>query len=150
MEEERRLAYVAVTRAKRELTMTFATRRWIFGQQQVNQPSRFVGDLPRERVEQVGVRRPSGRLQFGATGLGASVSTEPAEPSWDDDIVYDEPGGGGGGEGVHLYVGMPLRHAKFGVGELVSWRGMGDQMKVVVRFPTEGQKTILARFVQPA
>ena len=149
MEEERRLAYVAVTRAKRELSLTFATRRWIFGQQQVNEPSRFVGDLPRERVEEIGVRRPRGRLHFGATGL-ADGSSAPAEPSWDDDIVYDEPAASGGGEGVRLYVGMPLRHAKFGVGDLVSWTGMGDQTKVVVRFPSVGQKTILARFCQPA
>ena len=149
MEEERRLAYVAVTRAKRELSVTFATRRWIFGQQQVNQPSRFVGDLPRERVEEIGVRRPRGRLHFGATGL-SDEAPDAAEPSWDDDIVYDEPAAHGSGEGVRLYVGMPLRHAKFGVGDLVSWTGMGDQTKVVVRFPGVGQKTILARFCQPA
>jgi DNA helicase-2/ATP-dependent DNA helicase PcrA len=148
MEEERRLAYVAVTRAKRELSLTLATRRWLFGQAQVNAPSRFVGDLPPERVEEIGVRRPRGRLHFGATGLAAPEA--PADPSWDDDIVLDEPAAAASGDGVPLYVGMPLRHAKFGVGDLVGWTGMGAQLKLVVRFPTVGQKTILARFCQPA
>lgn len=148
MEEERRLAYVAVTRAKRELSLTFVTRRWIFGQTQVNAPSRFVGDLPPERIEEIGVRRPSGRLHFGATGLADAPPV--AEPSWDDDIVIDEVAAAAAGDGVSLYVGMPLRHAKFGVGDLVGWSGMGAQLKLSVRFPTVGQKTILARFCQPA
>jgi len=59
-------------------------------------------------------------------------------------IEYDgdaEPGG--------LQVGVKLRHASFGVGEVRAWQGAGAELKVTMRFPTVGVKTILARFLSP-
>ena len=152
MEEERRLAYVAITRAKRELALTYAARRFLYGQDHINAPSRFVENLPPECIELFGrPARGSGHLSFGAPSWSQSPArpAAPAEPSWNDDIVYDEGYGAGQGEGMQLYVGMPIRHKKFGVGDLVGWNGSGDQLKVVVRFDGIGQKTILARFCEP-
>ncbi len=143
MEEERRLAYVAVTRARRHLTMSYTARRFLYGSTQVNQPSRFVGELPLEAIEEFGAarRRPrASREEF--------AEVAPAAPDWDDDIELDQEYVAES-EGVSLYVGMPVRHRKFGVGDLVGWNGVGDNLKLVLRFPQHGQKTILARFCEP-
>jgi DNA helicase-2/ATP-dependent DNA helicase PcrA len=74
MEEERRLAYVAVTRAKRDLLITNAARRSLYGQTQVNEPSRFLRDLPALATDR---------------GRRSMRMSAPQEPSWNSDIVYD-------------------------------------------------------------
>ncbi len=152
LEEERRLAYVAITRAKRRLTVSIAARRYIYGQDQVNPPSRFAAELPREHVRTLGrspfasaPRRPA----WADQGFDSSPAPAPAAPSWDDDIELEPEVDAG--EGVSVYVGMPIRHPKFGVGEVLAWSGSGQDMKLTLRFPTEARtKTILARFCQPA
>jgi DNA helicase-2/ATP-dependent DNA helicase PcrA len=58
-------------------------------------------------------------------------------------VEYDDDGGGTSG----LLVGAKLRHPSFGVGEVRAWQGAGADMKVTMRFPTVGVKTILARFL---
>ncbi|MCX4243867.1 ATP-dependent helicase [Paraliomyxa miuraensis] len=168
MEEERRLAYVAITRARDRLTLTLARRRRIYGQLQVGTPSRFVGDLPPDAVASVGLRQATRYVAVSRPSplpapSGYSPAPAPArEPGWQDDIEYDaepelpftdaELGGGFGdevGEGVALYVGMTWRHAKFGRGELLGWSGTGASLKLQLRFPGHGVKTILARFCDP-
>ncbi|MEM6995450.1 MAG: UvrD-helicase domain-containing protein [Myxococcota bacterium] len=155
MEEERRLAYVAVTRAKRYLTMTMCRRRMLYGQTQVGTPSRFVLDLPAEGTDQVGRElAPSPRV---ASPPRQAVRKGPA---WQDDIEYeeapdapfteDELGGAvEEGEGVHLYIGMHLRHRAWGEGELVGWHGSGRSLKLQIKFPSRGLKTVVASFVEP-
>jgi DNA helicase-2/ATP-dependent DNA helicase PcrA len=179
LEEERRLAYVALTRAKDRLTLTLTRRRRLYGQLQVNPPSRFVSDLPTDAVASVGLRpaprlevaRPSAGLALafgGGAGPHAPAAGDPPPsrtPSWKDDIEYDaepdlpftdeELGRGGPparadvGEGVALYVGMHVRHVRFGEGVLLGWSGMGPSLKLSLRFPGHGVKTILARFCEP-
>ena len=148
MEEERRLAYVAITRARRRLNITMTERRFIYGDSQVNPPSRFVGHLPRSAVVEVGRRRPATRLETRVARL----------PSWDDDIVLDPDvslpdedadAGYDDRESVTLYVGMQVRHEKFGIGDLIGWSGSGSGLRLNLRFPDRGMKTILARFCEP-
>ncbi|MEZ4315814.1 MAG: 3'-5' exonuclease, partial [Polyangiaceae bacterium] len=165
MEEERRLAYVAVTRAKRRLTITWAQARRLYGQAQVGQLSRFVRELPKDAVQSL--HSPSARVSAPAP-LGPSWTDDfarpakpkrPPEPRWDSDIVYDDgaaPGGGdddyvdaGGGDSVPIFIGMRVRHAKFGEGEVLGWSGFGDNLKLSLRFAGHGTKTILARFCEP-
>lgn len=143
MEEERRLAYVAITRARRYLNISCAARRFLYGQTQVNRPSRFVNELPADSVERIGKtpRRPA------PSSRAAPVA---AEPAWDADIVPDLDTAAGDGEGVSLFVGMPIAHPKYGRGAVMAWSGGGDDMKLTIRFPEVGTKTILARFCQPA
>ncbi|MEE9384546.1 MAG: UvrD-helicase domain-containing protein [Nannocystaceae bacterium] len=145
MAEERRLAYVAVTRAKRSLTITYVERRWMFGKEQVNRPSRFLRDLPLDSIQRVG-DRPRRRVPV----TRAATKREPVESAWNADIELDAGVGAPGGDGVCFYAGMAMRHPKFGVGDLLSWNGTGDNLKVVVAFAGHGRKTILARFCQPA
>jgi DNA helicase-2/ATP-dependent DNA helicase PcrA len=140
MEEERRLAYVAMTRAKRGLTMTMAHRRRLWGQQNVGTPSRFLRDLPREDIAHVG-------SHSHRTYLSRAAPRPPQEREWGAEITRDEPGLEE--EGVPLYVGMPIRHSKFGEGELLGWSGTGRDCKLQLRFPEHGMLTILARFCEP-
>ena len=152
MEEERRLAYVAFTRAKRHLTITLATSRRLFGQMQRNMPSRFVTSLPRESVATAGAGRGHG------TRPAAAVRRRPATAAWRDDVEYDaDPDLGPEdladaheeGEGIALYVGMMVRHASFGEGEVVGWMGSGAKLKLQLKFPGLPIKTILATHCQP-
>lgn len=144
MEEERRLAYVAVTRAKRKLHVSLCQTRWIYGSQQRNPASRFISALPEASIELLGVRRRP-NYRFNHDDIEDPVP-EP-EPSWDDDIELEEAAASGQ-EGVPIYAGMCVRHAKFGVGEVLSWSGVGAHMKLQLRFDS-GTKTILARFCEP-
>jgi DNA helicase-2/ATP-dependent DNA helicase PcrA len=152
MEEERRLAYVAVTRAKRQLVVTWCARRSLYGQTSVGDASRFVRDMPPE-----------------STGRGRSAPPPRQETSWNSDIVYDadsEPmparsqrGGASQpvrrrrpaaeDEGGSLFIGMAFRHAKFGPGELIAWDGAGADLKLHLRFPDSATRVILARFCEP-
>ncbi len=149
LEEERRLAYVAITRARRHLTLSLATRRRIYGQLQVGLPSRFVHDLPPASVQ--GLRRP------GAAPRPAPIVAPPREKSWNEDVVYDaspdialekDELDGEVGEGITLFVGMAVRHKEFGVGELLGWQGVGKNLKFHLRFGGV-TKTIMARFCDP-
>ncbi len=151
MEEERRLAYVAVTRAKRDLLITYAARRSLYGQTQVNEPSRFLRDLPASATDRAG---------------RSSLMTARQEPSWNSDIVYDRdqpeeraprgqqpvrrrPAAARDEEGVSLFVGQHFQHAKFGAGELIAWDGHGSDLKLHLRFASVGTRVILARFCEP-
>ncbi len=166
MEGERRLAYVAVTRAKRRLMITWARGRRLYGQQREGELSRFVRELPaaasatlctpRARVSAPVPMASSWTPEFRAAETSPSP---PPEPSWDSDIVYDKEALAADayaaqapvdtGEGVALFVGMRVRHRKFGVAAVMGWSGTGDDLKLSLRFEKYGMKTILARFCEP-
>ncbi len=170
MEEERRLAYVAVTRAKRQLLCTYTESRWLFGQTQVNRPSRFVGDFPEASISQFGTApraRMHSRRQGGATAFGdrdplGGENHQGArdDTRWNSDIELDEDVAEASasedreiqteeGDGVALYVGMNVRHRKFGTGSVLAWSGQGKDMKLTLSFTGYGTKQILARFCEP-
>jgi DNA helicase-2/ATP-dependent DNA helicase PcrA len=166
VEEERRLCYVAVTRARAKLHLSRVRRRRLSGQELPGVPSRFLRDLPPESVDQIVMARPAEYTDYGAAEghgpWGGRWSRDEDAPSrlpppaprraqplraprgapgeirveYDTD---DEPSG--------LQVGTKLRHASFGVGEVRAWQGAGADLKVTVRFPSVGVKTILARFL---
>ncbi|MGH1344980.1 MAG: ATP-dependent helicase [Nannocystales bacterium] len=154
MEEERRLAYVALTRAKRMLTLTMAARRRIYGQTQVGVPSRFLGDLPRDCVHRVG-----DEPDYGGYGRRSAHREQPIRrqaESWQNDIEYDaEPDipfddiPADEGEGVPIYVGMMVRTRTFGDAEVLGWSGSGPKMKLQIRLNNREVKTVLASFVEP-
>ncbi len=151
IEEERRLAYVGITRAQQELYLTFATRRTIFGNMSFNPPSRFLRDIAIERLAiPQGARLPS-FLKSQQREL-ASVSSPPPPP----------PGGGakparplpppGGGQGVGTAApfrpGEKVKHAVFGQGVVVSCTGSGDEAQVSVAFPNVGIKKLVAGYAR--
>lgn len=166
IEEERRLCYVAVTRAMRRLYLSRVRLRRLSGQQLGGTPSRFLRDLPAECVQSVIQPRPAyldentrgagpwqGRWNRGdaghaerAFGRGSGSSLASAErkpaPSGEITVEYDE------GDELGLRVGAKLSHPRFGVGEVRGWQSAGAEMKVTMRFSSVGVKTILARFLK--
>ncbi len=147
MEEERRLCYVGMTRAKRELNLTCARSRYIYGRQEVRRPSRFLGELP---------NRVFGSFPAGGLGGAPSVPIEAprAAPRFDappavaeslpvHDVMSDMPSSGGGTFGR----GARVHHNLFGEGIIESRDGEGPRAKLRIRFG-DVQKTVVARFVR--
>jgi DNA helicase-2/ATP-dependent DNA helicase PcrA len=124
LEEERRLCYVGITRARERLVMTHAESRRLHGQDLYPRPSRFIRELPGELVSEVRMGRAAG----GGVGV----------PRFDGgDRVADE-----GGNGLRL--GQRVRHASFGDGIVLNVEGQGAHMVVQVNFEHAGTKRLLA------
>ncbi|MCM2357500.1 MAG: UvrD-helicase domain-containing protein [Geobacteraceae bacterium] len=154
MEEERRLCYVGMTRARDRLFLSNARRRRIFGQDQYNSPSRFIADIPRELLDQEEERGPASGTQVGLKEWGpgksltavepaghnlASVFASGSEPDFNEVQVVPE-------EQEGVFIGMRVRHGKFGAGTVRKIEGRGDEQKVIVWFNTVGPKKLLLRF----
>jgi DNA helicase-2/ATP-dependent DNA helicase PcrA len=148
LEEERRLCYVAITRAQRRLVLTSAARRRVFGDYQGTQPSRFIEEIPQELIEEL----PSTFLtpqtsfaQFRAPSYGRGsgyrgrVREEQPVYAYEDED-QSVPSG--------LKPGSRVRHPKFGVGTILSIEPLDDDTKLVVRFASVGQKTLRAKFAK--
>jgi len=170
LEEERRLAYVGITRARDRLHLSHAWARTLFGGTQYNPPSRFLDEIPGHLVEEVqgrrrGSRRSTGSGDVGSGGnWGASRIDRPNErgpsvSSFDPDedgssstrhrdrIVESamrprrpEPSGA---DALGLSLGDVVRHATFGDGMILAIEGRGDKTEAVVRFPDVGEKRLL-------
>ena len=139
LEEERRLAYVAFTRAEQRLILSFAAVRRIFGQQRVGIPSRFLTELPSEDIEWIGGRTSS-----------PSRPAPREERHYEPDQSYvDYSEGSDLSELEGLRRGMQVRHPKFGVGE-VKEVTPGSPPRVSVRFPGWGTRKIIASYLEPA
>jgi DNA helicase-2/ATP-dependent DNA helicase PcrA len=153
LEEERRLAYVAMTRAREKLVLSHAVNRYVFGQPRSAPRSRFLDDLPAGDVASIGepVRRPpmprpgweapigARSESFGGPLRGVSRGGTRGETVLERD--------GDGGEGG-LYAGMRVQHVRYGVGR-VKRVDAGTPPKVLVDFPNEGEKQIVASFLKP-
>jgi DNA helicase-2/ATP-dependent DNA helicase PcrA len=174
IEEERRLCYVAVTRAMRRLFLSRVRRRRLSGQELGGAPSRFLKDLPEECVEVLVAPRPAylDEQTEGAGPWGGSwnrsapryQSDDEVRPRWTSrtptpppprrgqpgeiTVHYDDDAAPGAGDEVGLRIGAKLSHPQFGVGEVRGWQSAGADLKVTMRFPKAGVKTILARFLR--
>lgn len=137
LEEERRLAYVAFTRARERLLLSFAGVRRIFGQQRVGVPSRFLVELPAGDVEWIGVSPPARE----------SVAEELHHGTVDSYVDFSEGSDLADLEGLRR--GMQVRHPKFGVGEVREVM-QGSPPRVSVRFPGWGTRKIIASYLEPA
>jgi DNA helicase-2/ATP-dependent DNA helicase PcrA len=154
LEEERRLCYVGMTRARERLVLTRARHRILFGTSQQNPPSRFLREIPAELVRAFGVagedapRRardetwmepvdgpePSpARRAFPTSGV-----TGRSEPEIDYSASQE-------GDRV-LRIGTRVRHAQFGIGVVRRREGSGAGIKLTVQFERAGLKKLIARF----
>lgn len=139
MEEERRLAYVGITRAEKRLYLTRAQSRMLYGRFQNNPESRFLHELPETLLERSGkARKPMpwnpvespGKLPVN--GFSSKPKPKLAQSS--------------GAETVGWNVGDKANHKKWGQGTVVQTRGEGDQLEVDIAFPEVGIKRLLAKF----
>ena len=147
LEEERRLAYVGITRAMRRLTLVHAWSRLLYGSRQYNPPSRFLKEIPAELVQtQDGARMLRSRYRSRSD----TERTLDRRSANRDEIVDRAVESGrrpapspSGAEGLGLRVGDDVRHAKWGEGVIVDITGSGDDAEASVRFPGEGEKRLL-------
>ena len=125
LEEERRLMYVAVTRARQRLYVTCAQTRMLHGQTRYCVPSSFLEEIPENLLKRLNKKAESTRPAFGSFGGG-----------------YAEPVQGG------LRIGMTVEHAKFGVGVIVSTEGRGADARVQVNFGGSGMKWLALEYAK--
>jgi DNA helicase-2/ATP-dependent DNA helicase PcrA len=121
LEEERRLLYVGMTRAKDALTLTLADRRLVYGRIESRRPSRFVEEIPRTAVEEQFFGRPAPTI---------FSSRAPVEDS------DDRP----------LRRGRRVRHPRYGVGIILTEEGSGEETRLTVYFDRAGKKKFVARY----
>jgi len=114
LEEERRLAYVGITRAREHLVLTYAQQRTLFGRSVYNVPSRFLSELPPETLREVRSAR---------TAIG----------EWPEGPRSDVP---------DLRVGEVVRHRHFGIGQVIELEGEGREAVATVHFPGIGTKRL--------
>jgi DNA helicase II / ATP-dependent DNA helicase PcrA len=122
LEEERRLAYVGITRARQHLVLCYAETRRMHGMEMYGRPSRFLGEIPSELLHEVRPRVQVSRPM--ATSRHAALETE-------------SPG---------LKLGQRVSHAKFGDGVVVDYEGSGAHTRVQVNFENAGQKWLVLAY----
>jgi DNA helicase-2/ATP-dependent DNA helicase PcrA len=120
LEEERRLLYVGMTRAKDELTLTLAGRRLVYGKVQYRAPSRFLEEIPAAALEQLAAPRA-----VRPTIFEQEAEDEPSQP---------------------LARGRRVRHPRYGYGVILAQEGSGDETRLTVYFDRAGKKKFVARY----
>ena len=137
MEEERRLAYVAITRAKKTLTVTNAYMRMLFGSTNRNMPSRFLKEIPEELCSFEGYRRSS-----------AKPSYDTVHKSYLDRNPYSSPSPAPKADTAKYAAGQRVSHKAFGEGLILSVKPMGGDTLLEVAFNTVGTKKLMAAYAK--
>lgn len=171
LEEERRLAYVGITRAEQQLFLSCAQMRTLFGRTTANPPSRFLDEIPEELKEDTMVARDRyrrggnvggsyGGRGFGSSGGGnfgggrsldamsrsgstASAAASTSRVTVSTPAAAPKPAGAGGS----FAAGDKVQHGKWGTGTIVAVKGTGNDMELQIAFPAPvGVKRLLAGF----
>ena len=154
LEEERRLCYVAITRAKQSLVISYARQRMLYGRTTTNLPSRFVDELPAESVKRIGAPKPSyaqpAQRQYGSFGRVSiygdtycdDFSQLPARPKpRRDDSVQAQPKPA---PKVSFAAGEMVQHKAFGRGMILTVLPMGADALLEIAFDGVGTKRLMA------
>lgn len=161
VEEERRLAYVGMTRARQRLFLTYAKQRRVWGQEQMHPPSRFLKEIPEQYVERKSrVQRPAFldryREKYGVPEQPATVPGRRARilggaggtPSSSDfDVMPDYENMSDSGPRAYEK-GMRVRHPTFGVGSIYQVEGTGEMQKVSVVFHDQTFKKFVVKYAR--
>ncbi|MDX2093498.1 MAG: UvrD-helicase domain-containing protein [Kofleriaceae bacterium] len=168
LEEERRLAYVAITRARQRLVLSHARTRRVWGEIRLNGPSRFLQDLPPDSLALPRHRTPttpapprivdgnwvgrgsplaSSRARGGRGALGRRGGRDEMDQrvEYNDEPVYNVDDDLRGGT---FAVGATVMHQTLGYGKVIAVAGSGRDQKITVDFGAIGQKTVMARYLQ--
>jgi len=153
IEEERRLFYVAITRAEQKLTLSYAENRYRWGNLTSNEPSRFLQEIPEKHID--APQRPMGRQNTFMTEdnfSGILAGKEPAKPKPVNLKNFHKLNHLSAGPVPpnstveNIQVGMDVEHERFGKGKVISLEGIGPNTKATVFFQGVGQKQLLLRF----
>ena len=144
LNEERRLAYVGITRAKEKLYLTKASSRMLFGSTTHNKVSRFVDEIPAEYVEHTGSTfNPQQTSSFSTSGNKVSVGTPTSMGGYKPASVGFNKAQSGGNS---YAVGDTVLHKIFGKGMIVKADKMGNDTLLEIAFETKGTKKLMANF----
>jgi DNA helicase II / ATP-dependent DNA helicase PcrA len=165
LEEERRLAYVGMTRARQKLWMTHAKIRRVWGNEQMNAPSRFLKEIPKQYYNFTSAAGAPIQPRFASSGssYGGSYQSggynksaygksnynqnndDYSQTSYDDDYSQVEPQVG---KSSGYSKGQRVRHPTFGVGSIFSTEGAGDTLKISVLFQDNTIKKFVAKYAR--
>ena len=135
LEEERRLAYVGITRAKHKLYLCHAESRRMHGEINLARPSRFVREIPKSLIEEVRLKTAISRPAIGGARLGSK------NPSGNLDGSVDVPQ-------TNLALGQRVIHGKFGEGVVLNYEGQGNNARVQVNFDDAGSKWLVLSYAK--
>ena len=140
MEEERRLCYVAMTRARERLYLCGSQRRNVFGQYEYMRPSRFIGEIPDEFMEMHTLQQAFNKVQTAAKA-STSKKTNIFTGKGNDTVKKTKSAN------VQLInIGDKVQHAKFGVGIVVKVEGKGDDAQLHIAFAGQGIKSFIQKY----
>jgi DNA helicase-2/ATP-dependent DNA helicase PcrA len=151
LEEERRLCYVGMTRARTRLVLSGAARRRTFGEYHASNPSCFLDEIPAELIDRQTPSYSSSSYQanfahyefrtnpYGRGQRGGGDRVKEATYAYEDEDQSS---------GINLKLGMKVRHPQFGVGTVLSVEALDDDTKLVVRFAAVGTKTLRAKYAK--
>ena len=130
LEEERRLAYVGITRAMQQLVITYAETRRLHGSETYNKVSRFVREIPPALIQEVRLNNTVSRTFAGRSMSGASLFAGADVPE------------------TPFALGQRVRHSLFGEGTILNFEGAGAQARVQVNFESEGSKWLMLSYAK--
>ena len=134
IEEERRLAYVGITRAEKELYISNATTRTVFGRTSSYLPSRFIDEIPEELVDGLRAKRKVPDDIKRHVPQHMSVTSRPVtKPIVRNEVIAD------------WKIGDTAIHSKWGDGKVINVAGEGAGMKLTIEFPTQGVRVVMAK-----
>ena len=155
MEEERRLAYVGITRARKILHLCNAWSRMLHGQTQYNPPSRFLDDIPEGLTQREGSQKSSRNLKNSTNSYSdiddwGFISTDEFSSEEPSGRIFgkgtNQPGNDSNSSEAHLLAlepGDDVKHKAWGMGVVVSVSGVEDRAEAVISFPSVGEKRLL-------
>lgn len=141
LEEERRLAYVGITRAKEKLYLLNARRRMLYGTTNRNQASRFLREIPLSVTDDITVQSYVPHSKFGSF-------TQPAHGSSSSAAHKFGQVGGASASAQNYSAGDTVRHKAFGTGVVLSARAMGNDTMLEVAFDRAGTKKLMANYAK--
>ena len=131
LQEERRLAYVGITRAKRKLTISYAELRRLYGKEERHIPSRFIAELPEENIREIRLR--------GNINRAANFSTVAKHPPKTTASILEDD---------IWKMGQKVYHAKFGQGTIINVEGSGEATRLQIAFQGNGIKWLIAKMAK--
>ena len=130
LEEERRLAYVGITRAMQKLVISYAETRRLYGSETYNKVSRFVREIPAPLIQEVRLSNSVSRPVSTSSMSGGSLFAGSAVPQ------------------TPFNLGQRVRHSLFGEGTILNFEGAGAQARVQVNFENEGSKWLMLAYAK--
>ncbi len=151
MEEERRLCYVGITRAKEKLTLTSASQRMRNGELTFNRPSRFINEIPRYLIKQTNgetPKKPIEKNDFSPKTTAYSKAKGRKNPFADNPYIQKGMGTGSNDTKPDYQTGDTVSHFKFGTGRVISITKLDSDYEIAVDFEGFGQRKLRSSFAK--